>query len=54
LKIYRSPGIDEIPAEIIQARMNTQLHENYKFINCNWNEEELMNSGRKRYYCTYF
>jgi hypothetical protein len=41
LKRYKSPGIDQIPAELIQAGGNTLLSEIHKLINCIWNKEEL-------------
>jgi hypothetical protein len=41
LKRYKSPGTDQIPAELIQAGGNTLCSEIHKFINCIWNKEEL-------------
>jgi hypothetical protein len=41
LKIYKSPGRDEIPAELIQAGGETLQSEIHKFINSIWNKEEL-------------
>jgi hypothetical protein len=41
LKRYKSPGIDQIPAELIQARGNTLRSEIHKLINYIWNKEEL-------------
>jgi hypothetical protein len=41
LKRYKSPGIDEIPAELIQAGGNTLRSEIHKLINSVWNKEEL-------------
>jgi hypothetical protein len=41
LKRYKTPGIDQIPAELIQARGNTSRSEIHKRINCIWNKEEL-------------
>jgi hypothetical protein len=40
-KGYKSPGIDQIPAELIQAGGNTLCSEIHKCINCIWNKEEL-------------
>jgi hypothetical protein len=40
-KRYKSPGIDQIPAELIQAGGNTLRSEIHKRINCIWNKEEL-------------
>jgi hypothetical protein len=39
LKKYKSPGSDEIPAELIQAERNTTVF--HKRINSVWNKEEL-------------
>jgi hypothetical protein len=41
LKRYKSPGIYQIPAELIQAGGNTLRYEIHKLINCIWNKEEL-------------
>jgi hypothetical protein len=41
LKRYNSPGIDQIPAELIQAGGNTLHSEIHKLINFIWNKEEL-------------
>jgi hypothetical protein len=41
LKRYKSLGIDQIPAERIQAGGNTLRSEIHKLINCIWNKEEL-------------
>jgi hypothetical protein len=41
LKRYKSPGIDQILAELIQAGGNTLHSEIHKLINCIWNKEEL-------------
>jgi hypothetical protein len=41
LKRYKSPGIDQIPAQLIQAGGNTLCSEIHKIINCIWNKEEL-------------
>jgi hypothetical protein len=40
-KRYKSPGTDQIPAELIQAGRNTLRSEIHKLINCIWNKEEL-------------
>jgi hypothetical protein len=42
LRIYESPAIDQIPAEIIRTGGNTLRSENHKFINCIWNKGELL------------
>jgi hypothetical protein len=39
LKIYKSPGIDQILAEVIQAGGNTPCSKIYRFINFIWNKE---------------
>jgi hypothetical protein len=41
LKRYKSPGIDQIPAEMIQAGGNTLSSEIHKLINYIWNKEEF-------------
>jgi hypothetical protein len=41
LKMYKSPGSDEIPAEIIQAGGEMFLSAIHKLINSVWNKEEL-------------
>jgi hypothetical protein len=41
LKWYKSPGIDQIPAELIQAGGNTLCSEIHKLINSIFNKEEL-------------
>jgi hypothetical protein len=41
LKRYKSPGIDQIPAELLQAGGNTIRSEIHKLFNCIWNKEEL-------------
>jgi hypothetical protein len=40
-KTYKSPGIDEIPAELIQTEGKILLSVIHKLINSIWNEEEL-------------
>jgi len=37
--MYKSPGIDQIPAEVIQAGGNTLSSEIHKLINSIWNKE---------------
>jgi hypothetical protein len=41
LKRYKSPGIDQIPAELIQAGGEALRYEIHKLINYIWNKEEL-------------
>jgi hypothetical protein len=41
LKSYKCPGVDQIPAELIQAGGGTLLSEIYKLIKLIWNKEEL-------------
>jgi hypothetical protein len=41
LKRYKSPGIDQILTELIQAGGNTLHSETHKLINSIWNKEEL-------------
>jgi hypothetical protein len=40
-KRYESPGVDQIPAELIQARGETLHSEIHKLIKLIWNKEEL-------------
>jgi hypothetical protein len=41
LKRYKLPGVDQIPAELIQAGRETLHSEIHKLINLIWNKEEL-------------
>ena len=41
LKSHKSPGIDQIPAELIKAGGRTICYEIHKINNSIWNEEEL-------------
>jgi hypothetical protein len=41
LKSYKSPGTDQIPAELIKAGGETLYSEIHKFICSIWNKEEL-------------
>jgi hypothetical protein len=41
LKRHKSPGIDQIPAELIKAEGRTIRSEIHKFINSIWNKEEF-------------
>jgi hypothetical protein len=41
LKKYKSPGTDQIPAELIKARGETLQSEIHKLINSIWSTEEL-------------
>jgi hypothetical protein len=41
LKKYKSPGSDQIPAELIQAGSEILLSEIHKLVNSVWNKEEL-------------
>jgi hypothetical protein len=41
LKRYKSPGSDEIPAQLIQAGGETLWSEIHKLINSIWNKKEL-------------
>jgi hypothetical protein len=46
MKKYKSPGSDEIPAELIQAGNETLLSVIHKLINSVWNKEKCLISGR--------
>ena len=39
LKSYKSPGINQVPAELIKARSQTVHYEIHKLITSIWNEE---------------
>jgi len=41
LKSHKSPGIDQIPAELIKAGGRTIFFEIHKYTNSIWNKEEL-------------
>ena len=41
LKRHKSPGIDQIPAELIKAGGRTICYEIHKHFNSVWNMEEL-------------
>jgi hypothetical protein len=41
LKRYKSPGVDQIPAELIQAGQETLRSEIHKLIKLIWNKEKL-------------
>jgi hypothetical protein len=47
LKRYKSPGSDQIPAELIQAGGEILLSEIHKLINSVWNKEELPNQWKE-------
>jgi hypothetical protein len=52
LKRYKSPGSDQIPAELIQAGGGGVLHsEKHKLIMLMWNKEELPH--QRNVNCTY-
>jgi hypothetical protein len=52
LKRYKSPGIDQIPAELIQAGGNTLCSEIHKLINCIRIRKNCQ-TVEGLYYCTY-
>jgi hypothetical protein len=50
LKSYKSPGVDQIPAELIQAggkKLHLEIHKLIKLI---WNKEELPHQWRQLWY----
>jgi hypothetical protein len=47
LKKYKSPGSDQNPAELIQARGEILLSEIHKLINSVWNKEELSDQWKE-------
>jgi hypothetical protein len=49
-KRYKSPGIDQIPAELIKAggsKICCEIHKLHKLINSIWNKEELLEQWRE-------
>jgi hypothetical protein len=46
LKKYKSPGSDQIPAELIKARGEMLLSAIHTLINSVWNKEDCLVSGR--------
>jgi hypothetical protein len=46
-KIYKFPGSDQIPVELIQAEGETLVSEIHKLINSRWNKEELSDQWRE-------
>jgi hypothetical protein len=46
-KKYKSPGSDQIPAELIQAGGETSQSEIYKLTDCIWSKEELPNQWKE-------
>jgi hypothetical protein len=47
LKRYKSPGSDQIPAELIQAGGKILLSAIHKLINSVWNKEELLDQWKE-------
>jgi hypothetical protein len=47
LKKYKSPGSDQIPAEMIQAGCKILLSAIQKLINSVWNKEELTDQRKE-------
>ena len=47
LKRYKSPGIDQIPAELIEVGGRTIHNEIHKLINLIWSKEELPEEWKK-------
>jgi hypothetical protein len=47
LKNYKSPGSEEIPAELIQGGDEILLCEIHKLINSVWNKQELCNQWKE-------
>jgi hypothetical protein len=47
LKKYKSSGVDQIPAELIQAGSEILRSEIHKLINSIWSEEELPDQWKK-------
>jgi hypothetical protein len=52
LKKYKSPGNDEILAELIQAGGEILLSAFHKLINSVWNKDKLPDQWKESYNCT--
>jgi hypothetical protein len=53
LKKYKSPGSDEVLAELIQAGGEILLSLIHKLVNSNWDKEKLPDQWKEyTYYCT--
>jgi hypothetical protein len=52
LKRHTLPGIDEIPAELINAGGTTIRSENHKLINSIWNKEDLPEQWKELFIVT--
>jgi hypothetical protein len=48
LKRHKSPGVDQIPAELIKAESRKFRSETHKLINSIWNKDNCLSSGRSR------
>ena len=48
LKRHKSPGIDQIPAELLKAECRAYRSEIHKLINSVWNKEGYLRNGRSR------
>ena len=53
LKKYKSPGIDQIPADLIQDGGNPLLTENYKLVLAIWKNKMLPEQWKESIICTY-
>jgi hypothetical protein len=53
LKGYKSPGTDQILAELIQAGSDTLFSEIHNLLNFVWNKEAFLSSGRSLSVPTY-
>jgi len=49
LKRHKSPGVDQIPAELIKAGGRIFRSEIHKHINCTWNKEELSEEWKESF-----
>jgi len=49
LKSHKSPGIDQIPAEMIKARGTTICLEIHKLINSIWKKEKLLEEWKESF-----
>jgi hypothetical protein len=52
MKRYKSPGSDQLPAELIQAGGKILHSKIHGPINSIWNKRKLLDQWKESYYCT--
>ena len=53
IKRHKSPGIDQIPAQLIKAGGRTIRSEIHKLVNSTWTRRNCLRSGRSRSLCLF-